>query len=1049
MKKKVAIFLSLLTFIVIVSSTRSSFAQANSHWKKIGQLVDTIGYSNAHFAATCGYFWNAWHGLVATLGGKIYYTTDGGTHWNASVCPPTAAGLGIFRMTSIHMKDSITGWASLSTLWSLANMLWKTTDAGHTWNDVPGYVMGYTNPVPGFPGGVGVGITEVSQDKDGTLLTLTWRQDHFTFSGSDALAIAWISPLEALVDCRGGILGSPNHNYITHNGGINWQTIPLSPFEAWGVYGVPKWRDFFLAPENDAGFFISTNAGNSWIQSSIRLSTTGDVEGGPAVAYVQGNQDSGLYRTTDTGKTWVSIGGPSNHRDTRFCVTGCDGNVVVAFDETGGVWETTDGGDGMMGRSQPQFSATTLSLSSKLCTQNLGTIKVEGVECNPFVLDSIAFIDSSLVRLGVLSIDSSPVLPETFDSGRSDLIRFRWNPSAAFSEDTTVHTQVFLRYLDGATGVERDTILSLTLVAQAPAMSVNATPNVNFSTVSTCAYADSIITLVNNSCVPVRIDSLALYSNDYSILSSDSIIPPGDTARISVRFKPNGANPSQAYLMVYLNQLGVHGFVSVNLSGSGSQGFGVLAMHNTSLQAGSFSFCDGDTALTDTIRNTGCDTLVLSKIRFGNDSAFALLASPDSLLLPGASGVFQFLFSPRKKGAHAGTLSFHWQNIVNDPGHDTTVTISGNGLGGNTALALDTTTRNFGNLFECEERDTTIWLYNPGCDTLRVDSAAFPNAAYASDTSFPLLIPAGDSVPVRISLISNISPNPGSDNGAVTFYSNANTGSQSGTVQLLAKPIPPAQLHLTLSPAQSAHAGQLVNFYVILTGDTGPAARELTGISFDLTHNDDLLSFVSASGMTRVNHPLPPPWKGGGIQRDTFVFTPPTFQGGGRGVVDTIGTLTFRVYLTDSSTTPLTLSNIAFGVPPNISPDCIASIDSGASGFTYLYQCGDHILQDYLRTGSVPFHIESIVPNPATTEIIIRVVGGEDGRVVGGVPAAPIEYELFNALGKRVLTSSDVPGSDVRGTSLQLDVSALPSGIYFLRISRDGYMQSQSVAIER
>ena len=833
--------------------------------------------------------------------------------------------------------------------------------------------------------------------------------------------------------------------------------------DTWGLYASRSWNEILLWSERDIVRrpMISYDSGKHFkyygTYQDSPWTPSGDVEGGRAAVYVQGfNPSNGLERTTDTGYTWINVGGPSNFIDTRFCVIDCNGAEVVAFGVDGSIWLTTDGGDGTLHpeNAHPKFASVTAAAATTLCEDTGVGFRFYNDLCrrDSLIVQRVTLLDSSslAVTSGAFGFDSLRPMPFTMPSGTQDSMGFHWDPGLAFANDTTITERIGVHYWSATDALEHDTILTVTLTATPGAVAHSVSPHaIAFGSVSTCSQADTTITVWNDGCQPMRIDSATLAAAGFVLGSYDSIIPPGATDTLVLHFIPTGASQDYGLLHLYLSEQGLHQKDLVELTGQGVQGFGVLAMRRTSLEAGSFSFCDGDTVLTDTIRNTGCDTLVLSKIRFGNDSAFALLASPDSLLLPGASGVFQFLFSPRKKGAHAGTLSFHWQNIVNDPGHDTTVTISGNGLGGNTALALDTTTRNFGNLFECEERDTTIWLYNPGCDTLRVDSAAFPNAAYASDTSFPLLIPAGDSVPVRISLISNISPNPGSDNGAVTFYSNANTGSQSGTVQLLAKPIPPAQLHLTLSPAQSAHAGQLVNFYVILTGDTGPAARELTGISFDLTHNDDLLSFVSASGMTRVNHPLPPPWKGGGIQRDTFVFTPPTFQGGGRGVVDTIGTLTFRVYLTDSSTTPLTLSNIAFGVPPNISPDCIASIDSGASGFTYLYQCGDHILQDYLRTGSVPFHIESIVPNPATTEIIIRVVGGEDGRVVGGVPAAPIEYELFNALGKRVLTSSDVPGSDVRGTSLQLDVSALPSGIYFLRISRDGYMQSQSVAIER
>ncbi|HET6400753.1 MAG TPA: hypothetical protein VFH95_05065, partial [Candidatus Kapabacteria bacterium] len=244
------------------------------------------------------------------------------------------------------------------------------------------------------------------------------------------------------------------------------------------------------------------------------------------------------------------------------------------------------------------------------------------------------------------------------------------------------------------------------------------------------------------------------------------------------------------------------------------------------------------------------------------------------------------------------------------------------------SLSADTTGRDFGALYHCESRDTTIWLYDTGCFALTIDSAVFSNANYSPDTSFPILIAGNDSVPVRIHLTSAAS----TMNGAVTFYSNANSGSETKEVPLQATAIPPAKFQLSLSPAQSAHAGQEVTFYVILSGDTGAAARELTGITFDLTHNDDLLSFLKATGVTvsGTGNILHFAWKVG--------LEAPTYA-------DTIGTLSFQVYLTDSNTTPLTLSNISLSTP-GFEPDCIASIDDSASGFTYLYQCGEHLLQD-------------------------------------------------------------------------------------------------------
>jgi len=83
-----------------------------------------------------------------------------------------------------------------------------------------------------------------------------------------------------------------------------------------------------------------------------------------------------------------------------------------------------------------------------------------------------------------------------------------------------------------------------------------------------------------------------------------------------------------------------------------------------------------------------------------------------------------------------------------------------------------------------------------------------------------------------------------------------------------------------------------------------------------------------------------------------------------------------------------------------------------------------------------PFTIESVVPNPAASEIEVRISGA--GYVVPG-----IDVQLFDALGNCVLT---MPG--VRRTALPLDVSSFPSGVYFLRLSENGYTVSRSISIE-
>ncbi len=985
-----------------------------------------------------------WFSFIDTA--AVYRTTNGGSTWNAmNVGELTTASHAV--ITQMYFISPAHGYMTAvvnDTPSFFYGGLYETRDSGKHWNRI-------TPPRFGFES-LAISGAEIFLEKFGIA---GWGPDStVVFDTSSKLIREVFGGCPSIVSNKQKIVYAHHIDYNnptstspdgfvlrSSDEGLFWaNTESGAPsIESWSMYAIPNSAILLRAAEKTqavvAGSEIqrSTDGGVSWrtVYSFGQTGAIGDIGGDGCAIYFQttraASPDSGLFRSTDSGITWQKIGGPIHRGDSRSISVVDAGAVVYAVDDSDWwndqaglpagrlpfvkLWRTTDGGDGSLPRAyNPSLTSDSIPRIS-LCNLSQALVNVSSNRCSiDWTLDSVILEgDTSDFRL-----DSIPALPETFGGAASDSFHILFAPVGHTGPFTgSIHLHFSL--LPPASGAYDTTITIIATAVASPIDFASSISSIDFGSVSTCnSNSDTLVVFTNKGCSPDTITRARLAGSGFSDTSDTLpiVVQPGDSAAFHYRFVPPDSGSYSGTVTLHVTSMGLTEDPVIALSGRAVQGEGVLAVASTSLQAGSFSFCAGDTVLTDTLRNTGCDTLVLSNIRFGGDTAFMLIASPDSLLVPGASGVFEFQFAPRLKGPHSAMLTFHSQNIANDTGTNNAVTIFGAGLGGKTALSLDTTPRDFGSLFVCQSRDTTIWLSNPGCDTLKLERATFSNPAYTTDTAFPIAIPAEDSVPVRVTLTGSADMN-----GTVTFVSNANTGLDTGTVPLRAALLPPARLQLLLSPAQSAYAGQVVTFYVIFTGDTGMAANALSGISFDLTHNDNLLALQNVTGLTWL------PGAANSTRTDTFAWKvgleAPTYA-------DTIGILRFKVYLTDSSTTPLTLSNIALSAN-GIEPDCIASVDSNGSGFTYLYQCGEGEIQGFLRSGAISFG-EPNYPNP------LNAAGGFKTTVPFTTYGSGVaSIRIVDAVGKVVLSDNE-EATHAGQHFFYFTAEDLPSGTYYYTI---------------
>ncbi len=633
-------------------------------------------------------------------------------------------------------------------------------------------------------------------------------------------------------------------------------------------------------------------------------------------------------------------------------------------------------------------------------------IKVDSIVLHP---DSSRFTDFSFkpIRNFIPSNDSTIYFPISFKPSMAATeqgsIVIVWNDGESEHWDTI--------RVQGA-GVEDTRSFSI----QPPSV-----------TVRMCDSSAGWIYFTNTTCGFLELDSLALPAG-LALPLAANLMPQlplylnagaEDSLVVTILPGTEGAGTAPLHLgdttlvvpahMLYTDKGGTTAFdTTISVSVHVERGPAAALLSDTVLNFGTVSACDSAT-LPIVLMSTGCDTL--SGIGYRVQGVGYRVSGNENPLPIGESDTLLVTYIPTDSTNPSSASLVITSNVGTE-----TVPLRGTSSPGLTSLSTNTSQIDFGSLYECESRDTTLVLRDSGCSPLTIDSAILSGTAYTSPQSYPLVVRPGDSASLGIHLTA------GSDMaGNITFYSNATSGSKTKAVTLHASSIPPTHLGLTLSPTQSATSGQNVTFDLILTGDTGLVLSKIQSVTFDLTHDDDILSFLSSRGVqinrgTIIN----------GMETDTLQW-----NGSGNGSMgDTIGTLTFQVYLSDSAETPLSFSNISLGTP-GIAAPCVASLDSAGSMFSYVYRCGDHAIQDVLN--HVPFKITSVVPNPASQTIMVTVEGC----------SGTARYELFDALGRCVMVQNSSRNSET------LNILNLPSGMYLLRVL-DGRSESfQRLVIQR
>ncbi len=281
---------------------RSIFAttDAGASWQKKYQYSEQTGLLSV-FVNSSG------KGRAVGYSGVIYTTEDNGSSWSQILSGKNSLYYAGDWITSVFMVNDTIGWAAgyRKGIWYYPILL-KTTTGGKIWN------------------------------------TDTEFGSSFSKSSSDIFFLnentGWVSFYDRC-------------SYKTTDGGVNWNTSPLSASEKFFINQDEGWAAY-----EPLGVFKSTDGGTNWVKKSSVNSQSihfSDIGNGWAVG-----DDGSILKSTDEGETWVSkaSGTTSNLNSVKFY----DRLIGMCAGKSGTVLLSTNGGEDWTSLS----AGTTTSLNS-------------------------------------------------------------------------------------------------------------------------------------------------------------------------------------------------------------------------------------------------------------------------------------------------------------------------------------------------------------------------------------------------------------------------------------------------------------------------------------------------------------------------------------------------------------------------------------------------------------------------------------------------------------------------------------------------------------
>ncbi len=314
------------------------------------------------------------------------------------------------------------------------------------------------------------------------------------------------------------------------------------------------------------------------------------------------------------------------------------------------------------------------------------------------------------------------------DNGSSETISLTLDASDLTEGEYT--TKIFIKSNDTINSI--DTLNLLLSVSGNPEISTSSNSVILPETYATVTGSSSIM-VYNTGCDILEIDSVAVTGTAFSVSDIDKDLDPGDSLEINFSWYSSSAEDLSSSLTVYTNA----DDATISLSATVIEP-PVLSLDTEILE---FSVgCDETVTATVTVTNSGSDTL---RYYVGSSDNVVLVASGSS------STVNYDINTTDSPLGESVKYIYIYSNDPNNSYKRISCSIS---KVGEPSISLSSVNYNFSNVIIGDTVENTVWVYNTGCDTLKVTNVSGGSTSLSTDYSSFNVYPY-DSVSLTISFM--------------------------------------------------------------------------------------------------------------------------------------------------------------------------------------------------------------------------------------------------------------------------------------------------------